>query len=217
MTLYLDSIMTLLDIHTHHSSTISDNTIINCYPEDFLPCDGKNYSVGIHPWQAEKASDAWFIKLTECAHHKQVVAIGEAGIDKLTNTPLSIQIDLFKQQALLAESVKKPLIIHVVKAMEELLKLKKEINPKQPWIIHGFRGKAEMADVYLKHNFYLSFGEHFQEKALQITPLERLFIETDESALSIEKIYQKIADSRGEEMEFLAENVKNNGRIFSIK
>lgn len=217
MTLYLDSIMTLLDIHTHQLSSTSGKVIINCYPEDFSPCNNEIYSVGIHPWKAGNASDALFSKLSEYAHHEQVVAIGEAGIDKLTDTPLSIQIDVFKKQALLAETVKKPLIIHAVKAMDELVKLKREINPKQPWIIHGFRGKKEVADVFLKHGFYLSFGEYFHPKTVQSIPIERLFIESDESTLSIEEIYQKIADTRGEKIENLIENVKNNSCIFSMK
>ena len=75
----------------------------------------------------------------------------------------------------------KPLVIHLVKAMSELLKLKQQIKPANPWIIHGFRGKAALAEECLRHGFYLSFGEKYQEEALRITPAGRLFLETDES------------------------------------
>lgn len=52
----------------------------------------------------------------------------------------------------------KPLVIHLVKAVDELLKVKRDLRPSNPWIIHGFRGKAALAEEYLKHGFYLSFG-----------------------------------------------------------
>ena len=79
----------------------------------------------------------------------------------------------------------KPLVIHLVKAVDELLKVKRDLRPSNPWIIHGFRGKAALAEEYLKHGFYLSFGEKYQEVALCRVPADRLFIETDESEVSI--------------------------------
>ena len=57
---------------------------------------------------------------------------------------------------------------------------KRDLRPSNPWIIHGFRGKAALAEEYLKHGFYLSFGEKYQEAALCRVPADRLFIETDE-------------------------------------
>ena len=47
--------------------------------------------------------------------------------------------------------------------MSELLKLKQQIKPANPWIIHGFRGKAALAEECLRHGFYLSFGEKYQD------------------------------------------------------
>ena len=40
--------------------------------------------------------------MTEVAHHPQVIAIGEAGLDKLTDAPLSVQLAAFEYQARLA-------------------------------------------------------------------------------------------------------------------
>ena len=70
-------------------------------------------------------------------------------------------------------------------------------NPSQKWIVHGFRGKPQLAGQLLKAGIDLSFGEKFNPESIQITPIERLFIETDESAMPIERIYEQIARIRG--------------------
>ena len=54
-----------------------------------------------------------------------------------------------------------------MKAVEELLKLKQRLQPANPWIIHGFRGKPALAQDYVRHGFYLSFGEKYQEESLR--------------------------------------------------
>ena len=85
-----------------------------------------------------------------------MLAVGEAGLDKLAEAPLTLQIEVFEYQARLAEEANKPLIIHLVKAVDELLKLKQKIQPVKPWIIHGFRGKrllqkniSDMVSIFL--------------------------------------------------------------------
>ena len=67
-----------------------------------------------------------------------------------------------------------------------------------------------MAQAYLKHGFYLSFGEHYQEESMRTVPLDKLFLETDESSLSIESIYQKAAHTLGMSVEELARQISKN-------
>ncbi len=62
-----------------------------------------------------------------------------------------------------------------------------------PWILHGFRGKKELALEFMKHGFYLSLGEHYPEEVLRAIPIDRLFIETDESKTNIRALYEKAA------------------------
>ena len=202
--------MNYFNIHTHHKSSAQENAIVNSYPEDFVVSEGKFYSVGIHPWRAHLASEETMQMLTKYAALPQVLAIGEVGIDKHSEASLSIQIELFKKQADLAESVKKPLIIHAVKAMDELLAMKRQINPKQPWIIHGFRGNVNVATTYVKHGFYLSVGEKFQPEALLAIPSNRLLLETDESQCSIEDIYKQVAYYKKMPMEQLLQTIGTN-------
>lgn len=148
--------------------------------------------------------------LEELVRHPQVLAVGEAGLDKLADAPMDLQVEVFRCQACLAEEVGKPLVIHLVKAVDELLKVKRDLRPSNPWIIHGFRGKAALAEEYLKHGFYLSFGEKYREVALCRVPADRLFIETDESEVSIGELYARAAEVRGISPEELGETLRRN-------
>ena len=163
-----------VDIHTHRLPPVPGMAIANRYPDTFAPEEGAWYSVGIHPWHIS-ATVTPVVRnemnvLASLAGHPQVLAIGEAGLDKLADAPMVVQIKVFEYQARLSVELDKPLVIHLVKAMSELLKLKQQIKPANPWIIHGFRGKATLAEECLRHWFYLSFGEKYQEEALRITP-----------------------------------------------
>lgn len=203
------------DIHTHCQPEVPGEAIVNCFPETFVPQQEGWYSVGIHPWYITSSTVSLAEKkrcLEELLYHPQVLAIGEAGLDKLADASLSLQIEVFEYQARLAEETDKPLVIHLVKAVDELLKLKQKIRPVKPWIIHGFRGKAVLAEEYLRHGFHLSFGEKYQEEALRIVPSDRLFLETDESMTSIDALYERAAMIRkipsGELWETVRKNVK---------
>lgn len=199
-----------VDIHTHRLPEIPGEAIVNCYPETYVPQDGGWYSVGVHPWQVQR--DTRLELLAELVGHPQVLAVGEAGLDKLADAPMPVQLEFFRRQALLAMKMDKPLIIHLVKAADELLQLKQTLQPANPWIIHGFRGKAALAQEYLRHGFYLSFGEKYQEEALRIVPSGRLFVETDESMTPIAELYERVACVRGVSWNELQEMVRQNIR-----
>lgn len=201
-----------LDIHTHHLPQLPGTAIANCYPEAFSPREGGWYSIGIHPWRISSAEN---LLSRELVANPQVLAIGEAGLDKLTGISIDIQLKVFESQARLSMEVGKPLIIHLVKAVDELLRLKQTLHPSNPWIIHGFRGKAALAKEYLRHGFYLSFGEKYQAEALEATPSDRLFLETDESLVPISQLYRRAAEIRGIDVSQLEENIRQNvGRVF---
>ena len=216
------------DIHTHRPPRIAGEAIVNCFPEAFDPQAEGWYSVGIHPWYVASSDILNFSSATlssvhdtsstglasadfeQLLRHPRVLAVGEVGLDKLAVSPLAQQIRAFELQALLAEEVDKPLIIHLVKAVDELLKLKRRLCPVVPWIIHGFRGKAALAEEYLRHGFYLSFGERYQEAALRTVPSGRLFIETDETITPVARLYERAAEIRGISPEELKENIREN-------
>lgn len=200
------------DIHTHALAGGGNGfRLVNVSPETFAPRAGQWYSVGLHPWslQGEVPQEVW-TRVQEAVAHPQVLAVGEAGLDKLAAAPMDLQEAVFVRQALLAEEAGKPLVVHLVKATDALLRLRKQLSPHVPWIIHGFRGKAQLADEWIRHGCYLSFGAKFQEEALRAVPLSRLFIETDESPLPVAEIYELAAAARRMSAASLSETVCAN-------
>ena len=192
----------ILDIHTHKAEPVSaGKAIINRKLATDALYEGYFYSAG-----TERRLECLREQLAE----KQLVAVGEAGLDKLAAAPMQLQVAVFKEQVELSEKYELPLIIHCVKAMDELLALRKERAPKQPWIWHGFRGKPEQAKQLLQKGFYLSFGMHYSSEAMNVVPDSRLFLETDDSLLDIEDILCQAARVRGVEVEALREVIRRN-------
>lgn len=191
----------ILSVDVHLYSSIEKNAFL---------------SVGIHPWYlTDDDTENQLELLRKAIENKHVVAIGECGLDKLKGPSMELQKVVFKEQMVMAEEHGLPLVIHCVKASNELVQLKRQTHLDQPWIIHGFRGKEALAKEFIQHGFYLSFGACYQEEALRSVPVERLFIETDESELSIEDIYLRVAQSRGMDLKELTESIKKNvERVF---
>ena len=187
----------ILDIHTHKAEPVSaGKAIINRKLATDALCEGYFYSAGIHPWDlTEFDTERRLECLREQLAEKQLVAVGEAGLDKLAAAPMQLQVAVFKEQVELSEKYELPLIIHCVKAMDELLALRKERAPKQPWIWHGFRGKPEQAKQLLQKGFYLSFGMHYSSEAMNVVPDSRLFLETDDSPVDIEDVLRDAVSS----------------------
>lgn len=175
----------ILNIHSHHPA---GNAILNAFPRDFSPSGQQFYSVGIHPWHAAEATDADWQRLEEAACHPQVRLIGECGIDRLCTAPLDVQQRVFERQILLSEKVGKPLLIHCVKAFNEVILLKRRYRPAQPWIVHGFRNKAALARQLVDEGFFISFGVRFQPESVRAVPMDRLYVETDESEADIHEV-----------------------------
>lgn len=199
--------MEIDDIHTHH---LSPAAIFNESPLGFTPREGYYYSLGIHPWRADEDTTPEWKALQLSALHPQVLAIGETGLDKLHPADSGRQQQLFEQQVRLAEQVGKPLIIHCVKRANEVIAERRKRPATVPWIIHGFRGNRELAAQFLRHGFYLSFGEHYQEETLKSVPFDRLLIETDESTVSVSELYLRAARLLGIPVEELRRRIGQN-------
>ena len=207
----------ILDCHTHRHAPAA-NAIISTSPIGFATQGSQLWSVGLHPWDLDlfcadnlRIKDEIWVELVAAAASPCVVAIGECGIDLLHGGILATQMLAFRKQALLAERLKKPLIIHAVKAHDIITGMKRDLQPEQPWIIHGFRNKPTIAEIYLKAGCWLSFGEKFSPEALDRTPSDRLLAETDESALSIDTIIMRLEESSQKD---LRDTIIKNGKIF---
>jgi TatD DNase family protein len=196
-----------IDIHNHdsqsHEGVFTLDTLMAHEGRVPVTREGICYSAGIHPWFLTESNQMQLIDIiSEIADNKDVIAIGEAGYDKLRGPSLSLQESVFEQQVRISEKYEKPLVIHCVRAWDELLASHKKMKPSMPWMIHGFRGKKELGKQLITRGMYLSFWFDFilrpeSAELLKSLPPERIFLETDGSGVSIKDIYGKVAGDMG--------------------
>jgi len=206
--------MIYYDIHTHKAPDISDDiAVVNSVVKEEMPSNKAEYrSYGIHPWYIEDIGKQMDL-LQSLVVLPETVAVGEAGLDKLAEAGMPLQEKIFKEQAILAGELQKPLIIHCVKAWAELLAIKKDLSPQIPWIIHGFRSNKELAQQLLSHGFFLSFGENFNVEALKTAWPDSFFVETDESSAGIQNIYRLVASSLNIPIDVIASQLAENIKV----
>ena len=186
---------TILDIHTHRLEATA--ALISVDPRRFDPQPGKWYSVGFHPWHGiDTLTDDDYRLLEQCARHPQVLAIGETGIDTLRGAELSTQTQAFVRHLVLAHELGKPVIVHNVRATQQILAARRDSHLDDvTLIIHGMRSNAHVASTLLTAGCYLSYGPRFNAEALLITPLDRLLIETDDSDVPITTVAAQVAST----------------------
>lgn len=171
-------------------------------------------TAGVHPWEAQRDQVASIVPLLA-----GVDAVGEIGLDFLRGPSSEAQHAAFRAQLSLARERGLPVVLHEVKAFEAVMRCLAECEPRAV-IFHGFIGSPEQARQALRKGYYLSFGERtFRSPkalaALRETPLDRLFLETDESPTPIEEVYARAAEARGERVEELQRaTIRNYERIF---
>lgn len=168
------------DIHTH--SHKGPDIITSVEPDKDITDEYGTawYSVGIHPWSTTSPIDSSIIsRLKNLAHDRRVVAIGEVGFDKKRGGATEYQTEIFLLHAALAEETRKPLIIHCVGRYGLLTDLHRELRPTQPWIIHGFTGKPELARQLVAEGFFFSLRPDSPVRLYGVIPESRLFTESD--------------------------------------
>ncbi|MDR1119609.1 MAG: TatD family hydrolase [Dysgonamonadaceae bacterium] len=207
-----------VDIHTHHQPCLHEKgvTVIrNLNVSDCICCYSldlqTNYSIGIHPWKIDgNLLDKHLRFMEQNIPFNCVKAVGECGLDKCCKTPWELQLRAFRSQIDLSEKFNKTLIIHCVKAFDELIALRKTIQPQQAWIIHGFRGNPQQAEQLIRQNFLLSFGSHFNEETVRKISPNKFFLETDTTDISIQEVYRKVAKCIGLSEESLITQIAQN-------
>ncbi|MCW3102974.1 MAG: TatD family deoxyribonuclease [Bacteroidetes bacterium] len=211
-----------INIHTHHSAEEGEIAIVNTAPENAAAAKGF-ISAGIHPWHIGSSNIEEALELLrKAASLTHVLAIGECGLDKLKDTPMEVQESIFIEQIRIAEAVSKPLIVHCVKAFEQLLRIKRSENTTQPFIIHGYNNNEQIAAQLQQHGMYLSFGKALlaegsnAQRVLKNTAAERFFLETDDAAVPIKSIFEKAAGLRNISVEELRRQMMFNfKRVFN--
>jgi TatD DNase family protein len=191
-----------VDIHTH-SCNIDEEIIAvrNISLElEFKTLSTSNFfSAGLHPWHIKLPEDSNVLLslVREKTKIDHVIFVGETGLDKRCTTDFEEQKRIFEAQAIIAEENNKPMIIHCIRAYNEILAVYKKLHPQMTWIFHAYNGSIEMTRQFAAENFMFSFGEYLflpGTKAIEsfkYLPLNKIFFETDESCESVKQMYKQ--------------------------
>ena len=192
-------------------------------------------AVGIHPSETEELKEEDMLWLKKASVQKDIVAIGEIGLDYYWPEPdREIQKKWFIRQLALASEVKLPVIIHSRDAAEDTLEILKEWDKdKTGGVIHCFSYSKEIAREYLSMGYYFGIGGVLTFKnarklveAVEIIPMEKILLETDCPYLSpepyrgkrnqsgyIDFVAEKLAKLKGitkeEVLRITSDNAKN--------
>ena len=171
-------------------------------------------TAGVHPWDAAAQDAATLGQRLGGAQ-----AVGETGLDFVHGPAREVQFEALRAQLRLARERGLPVVLHCVKAFEPLMRCLAASEPRAV-IFHGFIGSPEQARQALAKGYYLSFGARAFASpktlaALRETPLSQLFLETDDSPVSIAEIYSRAAEAKGVPVEELQRaTLANYERIF---
>ena len=208
--------MEIRDIHTHLLPQ-EPGTALVCVGSGPLPApQGHWFSVGLHPWDVTGDDEKNLQSIGEMAQNPQVLAIGECGFDTLKGPAHDLQEQAFIRQVEISERVRKPMILHVVRDFDSVIRLRKQLKPTQSWLIHGFRGGPQQADQLHTHGIQVSLGLKANPQTLQQIPSDRLFLETD-GLCPIIQVIQTAAAARNQSVVTVENQIINNSNVFLLQ
>ncbi|WP_299593436.1 TatD family hydrolase [uncultured Microbulbifer sp.] len=203
-------------------------------------------AVGIHPWWVKELAIAptqVARAVVERVEHERrenggrCVAVGECGLDGQIDTSLAQQIPVFEAQLDAANRVSLPVIVHAVRAHNEVIRILKNTRPQCGGVIHAFAGSRQIAETYIELGFRLGVGGTITyERAaktrdtLAAVPLEHLLLESDapdmphagrqgerNSPEYLPAVAKTLAELRGVSMETVITQTEKNARaLFTI-
>jgi TatD DNase family protein len=172
--------------------------LLNLYNNFSQATFGHYCSLGIHPWYIQDY-EKQFELLQKYALLPNVLAIGECGLDKICKSDFTRQKTIFQAQVALAQQLNKPLVLHCVRAFDEVLHYVNTLKFSGTVIFHAFNKNKVLAKQLCNQGYYLSFGaamfshpEKMQE-VLENIPKELIFLETDNTEWNIKEVYAQAA------------------------
>lgn len=216
-----------IDIHTHGYRAADTITSISADAHGHNLPEGNNqngwYTLGVHPWGVQQSDfESRFQVIEQAARNREIIAIGETGLDRLkSKSSLEQQKIFFERHARLASATNLPLIIHSVRSHNDIISLRKKYR-KPLWLIHGFIGNEHEIEHCIKNEIAISPGlallhhmgeevkEHKLYKIMKSIPLHMHYLETDGVDIEIKKIYQLAARAFDIEVTKLASIIENN-------
>lgn len=137
------------------------------------------YALGIHPMYVDRADDGDLARLAAAieAHRDDpaLVAVGEIGLDFFVpGLDRERQERFFQAQLQLARAYDLPVLLHVRRAQDTVLKHLRKAGLQRGGIAHAFNGSLQQAEAFLSLGFVLGFGGVMTfERAQRIRALVR--------------------------------------------
>jgi TatD DNase family protein len=213
---------------------------VNSWPKQIELCNNHpmlSLALGCHPmFMADHQENAAQL-LEQAVKQYQPIAIGEIGLDfYVADADIASQLILFEAQIDIAVQFALPVILHVRKAHDDVLKVLRH-KKLSGGIVHAFSGSAQQAEQYRKLNFLLGIGgaltypraQRLQRLFTEL-PLSQIVLETDAPDMplcghqgerntpeNIPVIMEKLSQLRDESAEYIAEITTANCRqLFNI-
>jgi TatD DNase family protein len=209
--------------------------------------EGISCSVGIHPQVVdalsppERSNQLDALERVLAERRPSVVALGEIGMDGVGSRRATYgpQAELFEAQLRLAREYDLPVILHILRAHEEALKVLDRVGlPEAGGVVHSYSGSAELVPRYVEHGLVLSFSGSVTwhdsgraARAVRACPLDRLLVETDSPDQTpkahrpdpnepafLSDVVRVVAELRGSTAEEIAEvTARNACRTFRLE
>lgn len=180
-----------INIHTHRPA-----------PDCISPTQA-----GVHPWHAlDSRID------TKALERAQM--IGEIGLDYAADVDRHVQRTVFEEQLAAALRLKKPVLLHCVRAFEPTMRILSRYDIRAV-VFHGFIGSVQQAAAAVARGYRLSFGMRTFSSpktmlALRSIPSEAIFCETDDDPVDIGEVYRRVAEVRCTEVADLIRQIEHN-------
>ena len=205
-----------INIHTHQLAIDQHNKleIYNQYPWNLIE-NNAYHSIGIHPVFIHQSSiDKDLETIKHQIQQEKCIAIGEIGLDKLTDVDFELQQNVFRLQLEIAQQHQIPVIIHCVRAYQEIFQIRKQMKITIPFIFHGFNKNQHLLKQIIDNNCIPSFGKNLLQNPNLQTIFANLFdkpflLENDGSQIPIEEIYLKAAEIKNCSIEELQDTIQN--------
>ncbi|HSX03381.1 MAG TPA: TatD family hydrolase [Rhabdochlamydiaceae bacterium] len=226
-----------------HAQAVGVQKIVNICTDEASLSEGlklqKRYP-GIYntaattPHDVELEGESFFPIVRKAAEKKQLVALGETGLDyHYQHSPKALQQDFLSRYFELATETELPLIFHCREAFGDLFAMA-DAEYKGGAVLHCFTGTLPEARSVLDRGWYLSFSGIITFKksdqlreVVKFTPLDRIFIETDAPYLApqskrgksnepayIVEIYEMIAALKETDLKTVAMQTLKNASAF---
>ncbi len=197
-------------------------------------------TIGIIPTEIDSILDKDVDEFFKLLNHPKVVALGEIGLDyhwEKEDWQKERQKEWFIKQIDIANSYKKPIVIHSRESIQDTYDILKEHTPEYSGVVHCYSGSPEMVNDFIKLGLYIGLdgpvtftNARSVKEVARIVPLDRLLVETDSPYLTphphrgevnsptfLPLIVEEIARCKGETYEKIADfTYSNTVKLFHV-